>query len=458
MSCEEKNRKRSLYFECASGISGDMAVASLLDLGADQKVLEEVLATVPADGFKTEISRVKKTGVDCCDFNVILDQENHDHDMEYLYGHEHGEHHGHEHHGHAHHHEEHDHHHEEHSHDHENHHHEHEHHHEHHHHHEHRNLADVLKIIEGTKMTDNAKKIASSIFDMVAQAEAKAHGTTIDQVHFHEVGAVDSIVDIISFAVCFDNLNVDRVYVNAIYEGCGTIRCAHGILPVPVPAVAAIVEKAGLPLEMGKDKGEFVTPTGAAILAAVTTDFTLPEKFKILKTGYGAGKRTYERPNFLRSMLVEESSSNLSDTIVKLESNIDDCSGEQLAFVMEELISAGALDVHYVPCVMKKNRPAYILYVVCNESDRSNIEEIIFKHTTTIGIRRQEMERTKLNRRQITVETESGSAECKVVEVDGKERVYPEYKSISELCRKTGKAYSEIQEEILRASEKIIQK
>lgn len=447
-----ENETRSLYFECSSGISGDMAVASLLDLGADEEVLKTVLATVPASGFNVEITRVKKTGIDCCDFNVILDIENHDHDMEYLFGHEHEQHHHdhHEHHeGHHHDHEEHGHHHE-HHHDHEE--------HAHHHHHEHRNLADVLKIIDGTKMTDNAKKIASKVFNIVAEAEAKAHGTTIDQVHFHEVGAVDSIVDIISFAVCFDNLKVDKVYVNSIYEGCGTIRCAHGILPVPVPAVAAIVEKAGLPLEMGKDHGEFVTPTGAALLAAVATDFSLPSKLKVLKTGYGAGKRTYERPNFLRAMLVEEKTTTLSDTIVKLESNIDDCSGEQLAFTMEELMFNGALDVHYVPCVMKKNRPAYILYVVCNESERIKLEEIIFRHTSTIGIRRQEMERTKLNRRQITVETKFGSAECKIVEIDGSERIYPEYKSVSELCRKSGLPYSEVNMEILSAANSSIRK
>ncbi len=460
---------KSVYFECASGISGDMTVAALLDLGASADELNKVLATVPCTGFRTEISRVKKNGIDCCDFNVILDEDNHDHDMEYLFGHEHQhkdkhlhehtEEHSHEHqqddkHLHAHEHRD------EHSHEHQHkdkhlqdgkHLHEHteEHNHEHHHHHEHRSLSDVVSIIDNTQMSDNARSIAKKVFDIIARSEAKAHGTTIEEVHFHEVGAVDSIVDVISFAVCFDNLGIRNVYVKSVYEGTGTIRCAHGILPVPVPAVANIVEMAGLPLSIGSDRGEFVTPTGAAFLAATVTHFDLPKSFKITKYGAGAGKRNYERPSMLRAMLIEESVDTDSDTIVKLESNIDDCTGEQLAFTMEELMANGALDVHYIPCIMKKNRPAYVLNVICSEDNRKTLEKIIFTQTTTIGIRRQTMERTKLVRKIVSVSTKYGSADCKVVSIDGKERAYPEYKSVAELCRKSGEPFGVVYNEIV---------
>ncbi len=440
---------KDLYFECASGISGDMAVAALIDLGADVDELNRVLGSVPCDGFRTEISRVKKNGIDCCDFNVILEEDNHDHDMEYLFGHEHEHNHDHEH-GEHHHHHDHEHAHGHDDHDHGEHHH---HDHEHSHHHVHRNLSDVMKIIEGTDMSDGAKKLSAEIFDVIADAEAKAHGTTVEQVHFHEVGAVDSIVDIISFAVCFDSLKIRNVYVKSVFEGTGTVRCEHGILPVPVPAVANIVQKAGLPLSIGADKGEFVTPTGAAILAATATHFALPESFSILKTGCGAGKRTYQRPSLLRAMLIEEKSGSPDDTIVKLESNIDDCTGEQLGFTMEELFARGALDVHFVPCFGKKNRPGYVLNVICDEKDRASIEEVIFLHTTTIGIRRQYMERTKLARRQIAVSTLFGEAECKIVKVNGTERAYPEYRSVVELCRKTGESFGTVYSEVMKAGD-----
>ena len=220
-----------LYLECYSGISGDMFVASLLDLGASKEVLEEVLSSLPLTGFKTEITRVNKSGLDVCDFNVILDHDNHDHDMDYLYG-EHT-------------------------------------HHEHHHHHEHRHLHDILHIIDHAKMTDHAKELAKKIFTILGEAEAKAHGTTIEEVHFHEVGAVDSIVDIISAAVCFDDLGIDEVYIPVIYEGTGTVHCAHGTLPIPVPAVNNIVSSHHLPIHIDTIKGELVTPTGAAIAASI---------------------------------------------------------------------------------------------------------------------------------------------------------------------------------------------
>ncbi len=287
-----------LYLECSAGISGDMTAAALIDLGADTEKLNRVLSGIKAKGFTTRISRVKKNGIDCCDFDVRLDEahENHDHDMEYLYGHlsgeqeeetEHGHSHGH-HHGHHH----------GHSHD-----QEHSHEHGHSHEHEHRNLADVTKIINSLDMTDKARELAIRIFTILAEAEAKAHGTTIDKVHFHEVGAIDSIVDIVACAVCFDDLDISEVIIPKLCEGSGSVRCRHGILPVPVPAVLNIASECGLPLSITNRQGEYVTPTGAAFAGAVMTGTRLPEVFIPVRTGLGAGKREHEIPGILRAVL-----------------------------------------------------------------------------------------------------------------------------------------------------------
>lgn len=239
---------RELYLECYSGISGDMSVAALLDAGADKEYLLKTLGNYALTGYEVKITRVKKNGIDSCDFNVVLDSghENHDHDMEYLYGHLNGE-------GHTHNFEN-------------------VHSHTHSAHHSHRGLKEIYSIIEQTQLTGNAEKLAKKIFRILAEAEAKAHATDIENVHFHEVGAVDSIVDIVAFAVCFDNLHIDRVYVPGISEGTGTIRCQHGIIPVPVPAVLNITSAYNIELSNTNIKGELVTPTGAAIVAAVRTD------------------------------------------------------------------------------------------------------------------------------------------------------------------------------------------
>lgn len=298
---------KKLYLECNAGISGDMLVAALLDLGADRAKLDEALQSIPAKGFTYNISRVSKAGVDCCDFDVVLDaeHENHDHDMSFLHGEAVAAHvHSHEHeHCHEHHHDhEYEH---EHDHDHE-HHHEHVHTpHEHHHHHEHRGLKEVIEIINGTQMSEQARALALKIFDIIAEAEGKAHAVAKEDVHFHEVGAIDSIVDIVAIAVCFDSLGVDEVIVPELCEGRGTVRCQHGVLPVPVPATANIMQSFGLNVRLLPVLGEFVTPTGAAAAAALMTTDELPEQFKICAIGLGAGKRQYERPSILRALLIE---------------------------------------------------------------------------------------------------------------------------------------------------------
>lgn len=424
---------KQLYLECYAGISGDMTVAALLDLGADEQVLYRAIGSLPLDGFQVKISRVKKAGIDACDFDVVLDKEydNHDHDMEYLHGSSHGQ----EHTVHSH-----DHHHE---------HHNKENHHEHSHsHHSHRGLKEVNDIIDKAEITANALRLAHKIFDILAEAEAKAHGVSIEEVHFHEVGAVDSIVDVVAAAVCLDNLGIEEVVVPVLYEGGGSIRCQHGILPVPVPATANIISSYHLPVAFMKTQGEFVTPTGAAIVAAAATRFSLPEKFQILKIGIGAGKRSYERPSIVRAMLIETDDGD-AEEIYKLESNIDDCTGENLGYAMERLMEAGARDVHYIPVYMKKNRPAYQLNVICKQEDIKRLEQIIFEETTTIGIRRIKVERSILKRRTENIQTALGEVQVKVCGEAGEERYYSEYESLVRICRETKKPYQEVYRQVL---------
>ena len=464
----------TLYLECSSGISGDMTVAALLDLGADQEVMKKAIASLTVEGFSTEVSRVKKSGLDACDFLVRLDEghENHDHDMEYLHGEG-----GHVH-SHLHHHN-----------DAENHEHSHEGIHSHSHLHDpaethahgdaaghhspphiHRSLNDVLEIISQADLSSRARALAVRIFTILAEAEAKAHGVPLEQVHFHEVGAVDSIVDIVAAAVCLDNLDITEAVIPRICEGRGFVRCQHGVIPVPVPAVVHIAQANQLSLHLTETEGELVTPTGAAIAAAIRTAQQLPESFVIKKTGIGAGKRTYDRPSLLRAMLIERAEQSADagsdtqksqkeacipkDVVYRLETNIDDCTGEALGYVMERLFDAGARDVHYTPVYMKKNRPAYQLNVICDRETVPEMEKIIFRETTTIGIRKMEMERTVLERSAGKTTTSLGEAEVKVcILPDGARRGYPEYASVERLAKKNGISFRDAFEIIKREAQ-----
>lgn len=439
---------KTLYLDCSSGISGDMTVAALLDLGASEQRLREALSSLPAHGFDVAVTRVRKSGLDACDFDVRLDaaHENHDHDMAWLYGHLDASDHEHVH--------EHEHNHEhsaEHAHEHA---HDHEHSAEHdhaHHHHEHRSLADVCAIIDASAMSERAKGLAHAVFGKLAEAEAKAHGATPETVMFHEVGAVDSIVDICSVAICLDDLDVTEVIVPSLAEGHGTIRCAHGIMPVPVPAVVNLCQAAGIALVPAPVTGELVTPTGAAIVAALRTGSVLPASYAIERVGYGAGKRAYENcSGVLRAVLIASAGSDDAgdgdrSTVTKLESDLDDCTGEALGRVIELLMAAGAREAHAIPIVMKKGRPGHQLEVVCNGELAPALERIIFENTTTIGIRSMDMRRHALPRTPDGIETPYGRVATKLVVMpDGRVRAYPEYSSVIEACERAGASFQDV--------------
>lgn len=428
---------KTLYLDCQAGIAGDMLVAALLDLGGKPALerLTQMLEKLSLEGFSVAVTRVKKAGIDCCDFDVKLDaaHENHDHDMAYLHGlgdtsHDHD------------------------------------------HHHAHRGLAQVEQVIDAAPLSDRARGLARDAFRILARAEAKAHGLPIDQVHFHEVGAVDSIVDVLAAAFLIDDLDIERAIVPALTDGHGTIRCQHGVIPVPVPATLNICIAHGLPLSSSSVEGELVTPTGAALVAALEPEFSLPERYAIRAVGLGAGKRSYERPSILRAMLIEELDAHVGvaacgprpslsaetqapNCIVKLECDIDDCSPEVLAYAAERLREAGAREAHWLPIFCKKGRPAYQLQVIVEPSDVSRMEEIILSETTTIGIRRLQMERTCLPRAIESVETPWGDVLVKTVRLpDGTRRTTPEYEACAAIARDKGVALQTVMDAVREAA------
>lgn len=381
-----------LYLEGASGISGDMTVAALLDLGASREKLDAVLKSMNLEGFEYQVSRKSSYGIAGTDFDVIL----HDH-----------------------------------------HHHEHE--HEHGHHHEHRNLDDVCAVIDRGTMTDGARELAKKIFRIVAEAESKAHGVPVSEVHFHEVGAVDSIVDIVSAAVLIDDLGIRECVVTGLAEGSGYVHCQHGDLPVPVPAVLNIAQAHGIALRTSAANGEMVTPTGIAIAAALRTRDRLPAEYKVEKVGIGLGKRDFGRANILRVMILEETLD--PEQMYVLETNIDDATGEALGLALEKLMAAGASDAHFLPCFMKKNRPAYLLRVIAAAPEIPALERIIFESTTTIGMRKLPVDRTCMDREIRTVELPFGTVSVKRCSWNGVVRNYPEYESVRALAERTGKEF-----------------
>ena len=460
--------EKILYLDCASGISGDMTVGALLDLGASREKLVRALDSLGVSGYHLHFGRTKKCGIDAYDFDVHLEEEEHHHDHEHSHdehNHSHDEHnHSHDEHDHSHDEYDHEHHHDhEHTHDHE-HHHDHEHTHEHEHSHDHahthdhmhphvhRNIHDIFEIIDRLDASDRVKNLARRMFEIVAGAESKAHGIPVSEVHFHEVGAIDSIVDVISAAFCLEDLGIHRVVVSPLSEGHGFARCQHGLMPVPVPATANIAAAQGLELTLRDVEGEMVTPTGAAIAAAFRTEAALPKKYQIEKIGIGAGNKDFAHANILRAMLLTDKTVEVEtgkdghdeSSMWVMEANLDDCTGEALGYAMEVLLEAGARDVWYTPAYMKKNRPAYVLHVLTTAEKREELEQLVFSCTTTIGVRRYPVERTILPREVKEIQTRYGAAKVKICKRGGVDTCYPEYESVRAICRETGKRFMEV--------------
>jgi len=449
-----------LYFDCATGISGNMAIGALLEVCNGEQYLRDELAKLGVPGYQLNVIKRDSHGIDGTYVEVLEANTGipvdaiHDGNtnvgssatLGLHHGHTHSHHHGldssPEHHSHGHHHD-HEH---EHEHDHslDNHcdNHQDDHDNNHNHNHVHRTYADIKQIIEGSGITEAAKELSRSMFQKVAAAEAAVHGKPIDEVHFHEVGAIDSIVDIVSVAILMDYIKPERVISSVVSDGHGTIKCAHGVLSVPVPATSMIYKNEHIRFKQIEVPTELVTPTGAAIISTFAESYGLMPEMNLNKIGIGVGSRNIGGPNTLRVFLGEDVTADgetQNGDIIVINSNIDDSSGEDLGYVLEKLMDAGALDVSYSPIFMKKNRPAYRLEVICRAETREKLSEIIFDETTTIGVRYYVVQREELTRVRTLVDTELGQIEAKQVSTaSGHTYTYPEYESMKTIASELG--------------------
>ena len=370
---------------------------SLLEIIGDENYLIEELKKLNVDGYKIEISKKDSHGINGTYVNVIVDGEDE-------YGHVHNIH---------------------------------EKEHNYHHHHEHRNLDDINKIIDNSNLDDKIKALSKEIFIKVARAESKVHGKPISEVHFHEVGAIDSIIDIVGSAILINKINPDRIISSTVNEGHGFITCAHGKMSVPVPATSEIFASENVRFKQIDVDTELVTPTGAAIISTLAESYEIMPEMTLEKVGFGAGSKDVGYANMLK-VYYGEVVEPKSDMYV-IETNIDDSNGEILGYTMEKLLQNNANDVFYTPIYMKKNRPAYKLEVICNRENLDNLLEIIFAETTTIGARFYEVDRAELKRKIIEIDTKYGKIQGKeITTAKGKKYIYPEYESMKELAEKNG--------------------
>lgn len=466
----------TLYLEPFSGLSGDMLNALLLDLGADRKHLEEALKTISLDGYHLHVDRIAKSSIWGTDFDVHMehgekdhgiagDFDHHHHHHDHEHGHEHHHEHEHEHtHAHSHAHEEHTHahtHSHEHTHEH-SHEHDHDHHHEHthshhHHHGEVRGLKEIETIILSSGTSDFVKEKSLEVFRDIAQAEANVHQMPVEEIHFHEVGATDSIIDIMSFFILWETLDIDAVYSTAVTEGSGTITVAHGVMPVPVPAVMQLRLGTSIPFSQDFDiHTELVTPTGLALFKAIHPVFAQPSNLTATKVGYGFGKRDTGKFNAVRGTLLEKSSlshqvvTSNNDEIIQIDTTIDDQSGEELGYIMSLLLEEGALDVHYTSVYTKKNRPATHLTLLIQEGDLERFTAILFEQTSTIGFRFQNVQRKVMTRTFETQHTSLGAVKVKKNQYGTVTKSTLEYEDCARIAKETGLSIQAVYQQLTK--------
>lgn len=431
---------RTLYIDCGMGAAGDMLTAALLELldNPDEVISELNALGIPKVKFTREES--VKCGIKGTHISVSIDgEEEESNDYGHSHNHEHNHEHTHTHdksfvggvkhllshlHGHDH----------AHSHSHTD---------EasHNHSHSHNSLSDIEHIIRGhLPISEKVKNDVMAIYGLIAEAESHAHGVPVSEIHFHEVGTLDAVADIVAVCVLMEKLAPDQVLVSPIHVGSGKVKCAHGILPVPAPATAYILRD--VPVYGGSIKGELCTPTGAAILKHFATSFSDMPVMKTQAIGYGMGKKDFEAANCVRILLGE--TQNHDDSILELSCNIDDMTSEAIGFASERLFSAGALDVYTIPIGMKKSRPGVILCVMCEIADRDSILESIFKHTTTLGIREKVCKRYTLTREIISESTKYGIVHKKVSKGYGVVREKYEYEDIADIARRENISLNEV--------------
>ena len=406
---------KTLYLECGMGAAGDMLTAALLELTEDRQGFVDRMNTIGLPGVKITAEPSVKCGITGTYMRVTVygaeeetaDAESHEHHhgCEHDHPHDHDDGHYHDH--------------------------PHEHSHHDHTHHHHASVKDIDEIISGLKVSERVKADARAVYGLIADAESKVHGRPVTEIHFHEVGTMDAVADVVGVCLLREMLSPEQVIASPVHTGSGHVHCAHGILPVPAPATALILQ--GIPSYGGEVKGELCTPTGAALLKHFASRFGDRPVMTVEAIGYGMGKKDFERANCVRAIMGE--SEGEQETVTKLECNLDDMTGEDIGFAMEQLFAAGAHDVYTQPIGMKKNRPGILLSVICRTADADSMAETIMKHTTTLGIRRQDLQRYVLQRKTETVSTEYGEVRIKHASGMGSEREKPEYEDIAALAR-----------------------
>ena len=391
---------KTLYFDCFAGASGDMILGALVAAGVDKAKLLEQLSLLKVDGFAVDFVTVEKSGLSALHARVQTAHE-----------------------------------------------------------HKHRHLSHIRTIIQDSQLSDSVKQRAIAIFTKLAEAEARVHNEPVEQVHFHEVGALDAIVDVVGAAICFDLLEVDHFVCSPIHVGSGTVEMAHGRFPVPPPAVTELLK--GVPFYSTDLKGELLTPTGAAIITTVCNEYGPIPQMRVEYTGYGAGTREYEKfPNVLRVMIGEVDSGGVTDEkLWMIETNLDDVSSQILGYVMERAFELGARDCYFTSVQMKKNRPGVLLSILTEENRKSELMDLVFTETTTLGVRSYEVTRRALDRELVKVETPYGLIDVKVAKLNGRVvNEMPEFEQCREAAQKAGVALKEVEDAsrlALRMSDKL---
>jgi uncharacterized protein (TIGR00299 family) protein len=396
----------TLYLDCFAGVSGDMFIGALIDCGLDFNLLRNELKKLGVEGYDLSISRVERSGIFASKFDVHLHDEQHDH-------------HGHDHHQ-----------------------------------HNHRSLSEIKRIITASGLSERVKDRAQSIFQRIGEAEAKIHNVPIETIHFHEIGAIDSIIDIVGACIGLDALQIDCIISSPLHVGSGTFDCAHGTYPVPGPATVELLR--GVPIYAKDIVGELVTPTGAAIISTLSSGYGPMPMMNIELIGYGAGTRTYPKfPNVLRALVGElhDDADQTPMTVTVIEANIDDLNAQVFGHLMEKVLAAGALDIFYTPVQMKKNRPGILVTLLCKPEDKQLMIEYIFSETTTIGVRYRNEKREVLRREFVTLETNYGLIRIKVSRApDGRVMNYaPEFEDCKNAAEKHHVPVREVQTAALNA-------
>ena len=399
---------RILYLDCSMGAAGDMLMAALYELLDDKQTFLDTMRGLGLPGIEISAEPAVKCGITGTHMKVLVHgSEEQDALHDHLHEHAH-----------------------EHSHDHE--------------HHHHTDLHEIEHLLSHLDLPQTVQDDALAVYRRIAEAESKVHGTTVDQIHFHEVGTLDALADVVGVCLLMHLLAPEKVYASSVHVGCGQVKCAHGILPVPAPATALLLS--GVPIYGGAIQGELCTPTGAALLTHFVTKFGELPAMQLLKSGYGMGTKDFPAANCVRAMLGEQDAP--AEEILELSCNLDDCTGEAIGFAMERLLDAGALDVYWTSVGMKKNRPGILLTCMCRPLDREKMVELLFRHTTTLGVRESAFRRYTLSRESKTIQTPDGDIRVKVSTGYGVTREKPEFEDLAKIARETGKSLSELQKNI----------